>query len=143
VADGDAIAPQLNGSPPTALRLVVATATARPSTRRSPPRARGRRTACDRGAELNGLDAALVDVVVDKGPTRRPRLSGFDGTGLAALLREGGSTGSRSPGWPPTMRAATAPTPSADSPSRSTISASRHRSRDSAALEVRARRRRI
>ena len=44
------------------------------------------------GAELSpGLDAALVDVVVDKGtdPTTEG-YSGFDGTDLAALLRERG-----------------------------------------------------
>jgi nicotinamidase/pyrazinamidase len=44
------------------------------------------------GAELHpGLDAALVDVVIDKGtnPTTEG-YSGFDGTDLAALLRDRG-----------------------------------------------------
>jgi nicotinamidase-related amidase len=44
------------------------------------------------GAELSpGLDAALVDVVVDKGTDPATEgYSGFDGTDLAGLLRERG-----------------------------------------------------
>ena len=67
----------------------------RPRTRRSPRRAgRGPRTAWPdtEGAQLHaGLDAAHVDVIVDKGTDPGTEgYSGFDGTDLAALLRDRG-----------------------------------------------------
>ena len=61
------------------------------------------------GAQLHpGLDAAAVDVIVDKGqPHDTDGYSGFDGTNLAELLRERGITASPSSASPPTTASST------------------------------------
>ncbi len=94
VPDGDAIATRLNElAASERFDLVVATRDWHPAEHSSfaaqggpwPPHC----VAGTEGAELSpGLDAALVDVVVDKGTDPATEgYSGFDGTDLAALLR--------------------------------------------------------
>ena len=97
VPDGDAIAPRLNElAASDRFDLVVATRDWHPP-EHSSFAARGgpwpeHCVASTHGAQLHeGLDAALVDVVVDKGTDPETEgYSGFDGTDLAALLRARG-----------------------------------------------------
>jgi nicotinamidase/pyrazinamidase len=95
VPDGDAIAPRLNElAADERFDLVVATRDWHPPEHSSFAAQGGpwpeHCVADTEGAQLHeGLDTTLVDVVVDKGtdPTTEG-YSGFDGTALAALLRE-------------------------------------------------------
>ena len=97
VPDGDAIAERLNALAASGdYDLVVATRDWHPADHGSFA-ARGgiwpeHCVAGTPGAELHpGLDAARVDVIVDKGQDPATEgYSGFDGTNLAALLRERG-----------------------------------------------------
>jgi nicotinamidase/pyrazinamidase len=97
VPDGDAIATRLNElAASDRFDLVVATRDWHPPEHSSfaaqggpwPPHC----VAGTEGAELSReLDAALVDVVIDKGTdTATEGYSGFDGTDLATLLRDRG-----------------------------------------------------
>jgi len=97
VPDGDAVASRLNElAASDRFDLVVATRDWHPPEHSSfaaqggpwPPHC----VAGTEGAELSrGLDAALVDVVVDKGTDPATEgYSGFDGTDLATLLRDRG-----------------------------------------------------
>jgi nicotinamidase/pyrazinamidase len=97
VPDGDAIAPRLNElAADDRFHLVVATRDWHPAEHSSFAAQGGpwpeHCVAGSEGAQLHpGLDAALVDVIVDKGTDPATEgYSGFDGTDLAALLRERG-----------------------------------------------------
>jgi nicotinamidase/pyrazinamidase len=97
VPDGDAIAPALNElAASDRFDLVVATRDWHPPEHSSFAAQGGlwpeHCVAESDGAQLHpGLDAALVDVVVDKGTDPATEgYSGFDGTDLASLLRDRG-----------------------------------------------------
>jgi nicotinamidase/pyrazinamidase len=97
VPGGDAIAPRLNQlAADDRFDLVVATRDWHPAEHSSFAAQGGpwpeHCVAGSEGAQLHpGLDAALVDVIVDKGTDPATEgYSGFDGTDLAALLRERG-----------------------------------------------------
>ena len=97
VPDGDAIAPRLNElAAYDRFDLVVATRDWHPAEHSSFAAQGGpwpaHCVAGSEGAQLHpGLDAALVDVIVDKGTDPATEgYSGFDGTDLAALLRDAG-----------------------------------------------------
>jgi nicotinamidase/pyrazinamidase len=97
VPDGEAIADRLNELAASGLfDLVVATRDWHPPEHSSFAAQGGpwpeHCVAGSEGAQLHpGLDAALVDVVVDKGTDPATEgYSGFDGTELATLLRERG-----------------------------------------------------
>jgi nicotinamidase/pyrazinamidase len=97
VPDGDAIAGRLNAlAASDRFDLVVATRDWHPPEHSSFAAHGGpwpeHCVAGTEGAELNpGLDAALVDVVLDKGTDSATEgYSGFDGTDLATLLRNRG-----------------------------------------------------
>ena len=97
VPDGDAIAPRLNElAASDRFDLVVATRDWHPPAHSSFSAQGGpwpaHCVAGTEGAQLHaGLDAAHVDVIVDKGTDPGTEgYSGFDGTGLAALLRDRG-----------------------------------------------------
>jgi nicotinamidase/pyrazinamidase len=97
VPDGDAIAPRLNElAADERFDLVVATRDWHPPEHSSFAAQGGRWPAhCvadSDGAQLHeGLDRALVDVIVDKGTDPATEgYSGFDGTDLATLLRDRG-----------------------------------------------------
>jgi nicotinamidase/pyrazinamidase len=97
VPDGDAIAGRLNELAASGrFDLVVATRDWHPPEHSSFAAQGGpwpaHCVAGSEGAQLHpGLDAALVDIIVDKGTDPATEgYSGFDGTGLSALLRERG-----------------------------------------------------
>jgi nicotinamidase/pyrazinamidase len=97
VPDGDAIAAHLNElAASDRFDLVVATRDWHPAAHSSFAAQGGRWpvhcVADSDGAQLHpALDAAQVDVIVDKGTDPSTEgYSGFDGTGLAALLRDRG-----------------------------------------------------
>jgi nicotinamidase-related amidase len=97
VPDGDAIAAHLNElAASDRFDLVVATRDWHPAAHSSFAAQGGRWpvhcVADSEGAQLHpALDAAHVDVIVDKGTDPATEgYSGFDGTGLAALLRDRG-----------------------------------------------------
>jgi nicotinamidase/pyrazinamidase len=97
VPDGDTVAPRINALAASGdFDLVVATRDWHPAGHRSFAGQGGTWPVhCVQGtpgAELApGLDRAPIDVVLDKGqPVDTDGYSGFDGTNLAALLRERG-----------------------------------------------------